>query len=81
MIKTININEIPAINKGYVMQDIEDFLNSGVEACEVFACDGLSIQSLHSSYASAVKKNGYPIKVMRRKNRVFLVKKPADKED
>lgn len=77
MIKTISINEIPAINKGQVSQDIEDFMNSESEACEVFGSETRSVNSLHACYYQAVKNKNYPVDVIRRKNRVFLVKKSA----
>lgn len=74
MIKEINIKEIPNINRGKYMDDIEEFLNSGAEACEVIGHKDQSGVSLYSALWNAVKKYGYHVKIIRRKERVFLVK-------
>lgn len=78
MIKPIEKNQIPGINRGYTMDDIEEFYNSEADACEVFGSEKQapdSLQSCYYAYYASVKRLGYPIKVIRRKNRVFLVKK------
>lgn len=74
MIKAIEMNDIPNINRGHFMSDIEEFVNSGMDACEVFGAKNQSGESLYSAYWNAVKKSGYAVNVMRGKNRVFLVK-------
>lgn len=74
MIKPIEISEIPSINHGDIMEDIEEFAGSDADACEIANRDNRPAISLHSSYYSAAKKSGHAIKVMRRKERVFLVR-------
>lgn len=74
MIKPIEINEIPNIYRGHIMDDIDKFMNSDAEACEVFGGEKQSAESLQAGYCSAAKRSGYAVKVMRRNNRVFLVK-------
>lgn len=73
MIKPIEINEIPSINRGRYADEIEEFMNSNMEACEVFCDKNRSGESVYAMFWSAIKRNGYAVKVMRRKNRVFLI--------
>lgn len=74
MIKAIDISEIPQKSRGHVIGDIEELAASDSAACEVFGEANKSAESLYSSYYRAARESKRAIKVIRRKNRVFLVR-------
>lgn len=74
MIKPIALEDIPRIHKGSYLEDIEQFMHSDAEACEVFQGQNSSPDSIYSAYKSAATRSGYNLEVVRRKIRVFLIK-------
>lgn len=75
MIKQINIDDIPGIIKrNNAMLDVEEFIRSNMDSCEVISNEKTNVDSLWSAYYNAVQKLNCRVKVVRRKGRVFLVK-------
>lgn len=74
MIKPIEISEIPNVKHSDIIADIEEFASSDADACEIVNRDNRPPASLYTSYASAAKRSGHAVKVMRRKDRVFLMR-------
>lgn len=72
MIKYISINDIPKKNHGRIIDEIEEFLSSGKDACEVVSSANKEPGSVYCTYVSAVRRYKYPLKVIRRNNRIFL---------
>ena len=80
MIKPIDVNEIPGRKRwSRVVADIRDFLKSDMVACEVVVEDGESVLNKQSAYNMAIKRDHFPVYIMRRSNRLFLIKEePTD---
>lgn len=75
MIKQINIEDIPGrLKQNYALEDVEEFIRAGMDCCEVVIHERTATESAYSSYSNAVNKLNCRVKVMRRKNRIFLVK-------
>lgn len=76
MIKPINIDDIPKYSRcNRAVQDVEEFIRSGMDSCEVISNGKSNANSLWSAYYNAVKKLNCGVRVARRKDRVFLIKK------
>ena len=74
MIREVSEKEILYKRKvGQADIDIHKFMESDAKCCEVVE-DAVSPATLYYRYFQAIKRNNYPIKVMRRSNRVFMIK-------
>lgn len=72
MITKIDPKAIPGKRGGTIMKDLEEFIRSGMEACEV---EGrLDPRVMYTSYRTAVTRKKYPVRVLMRGNRVFLIR-------
>lgn len=80
MIKKINVEEIPSgyRQKRERIKDILDFIESGASAAEVFSDSTKNGLSLYSSCLGAIRRNRFPVSVIRRGERVFLIKETPD---
>ena len=75
MIREVSENEfVYAQKKGQTDIDIREFMESNVKICEVVD-DTVSPTTLYYRYFQAIKRLGCPIKVIRRGNRIFMIKK------
>lgn len=75
MITPININDIPARwNENPIIKDLEEFCSSEELAVEAAIRNGTTAAKICQNYRYAVKRGGFPVKVIRRGDRVFLVK-------
>lgn len=82
MITFVDRSEIEELHnaprKETVMKDLDEFLASGHEVCEVDSSTYPTREACSSSYHSIIKRlygSDMPVNVVRRKNRVFLVRK------
>lgn len=81
MIKPIEKENIPGGTGKKTSQyrnDIADFLNSGFPCCEAFPDRSKlrgPVDSMVQGYRITAKKMGAPVEVIRRKNRIFIVRK------
>lgn len=80
MIKKINMEEIPTgyRQKGKRIKDILDFIESGASAAEVFSTSTKNGLSLYSSCLGTIRRFGFPVSVIRRGERVFLIRDAPD---
>ncbi len=80
MIKKVNMEEIPTNyrQKRQRTKDILDFIESGASAAEVFSDSSKNGLSLYSSCLTAIRRNGFPVRVIKRGERVFLIKEAPD---
>lgn len=75
MIREVPENEfVYARKKGQTDVDIRQFMESNAKICEVVD-DTVSPTTLYYRYFQAVKRLGGPINVVRRGNRIFMIKK------
>ena len=75
MITPININDIPARwNENPIIKDLEEFCSSAEMAAEAVIRNGTTAKNLYNNYRRAVGNGGFPVKVIIRGGRVFLVK-------
>jgi hypothetical protein len=75
MIREVSENEVVYRPKyGQTDIDIREFMESNAKCCEVVD-DAASTVNLYNRYFQAVKRSGFRIKVMRRSNRIFMIKK------
>ena len=79
MIKPVSINEIKSLRKaqGKVTADIMEFANSDAEAAEVVTTGYKDAASCNSVYSAATRKAKSAVKVIKRGDRVFMVKESA----
>lgn len=74
MIREVSESDIVYSRKrGQTDIDIRQFMESNATCCEVVD-DASSPTNICSRYFQAVKRLGCPIKVIRRYNRVFMIK-------
>lgn len=77
MIKTININDIPGDSRNRTSKysaDIAEFLNSGADVAEIFTDTSKSVTNVANSLRVYVSKGGYPVHIVQRKDRIFLIR-------
>lgn len=76
----IETDDIPSNyrQRGQRVKDIVGFIESGASAAEVFSDSAKNGLSLYSSTLSAIRRNGFPVSVIRRGERVFLIKEAYD---
>ena len=80
MIKTIDIDSIPADGRRTYrsrIKDIEEFIRSGSNACEVVKQKGDTAKLLWSSYYNAINSRQYYkdlVQVIQRQGRLFLIR-------
>lgn len=80
-IKKIEMKDIPEYQRinDYVDNDFTDFINSGYDCCEVDLC-GRDAAKESAKYHN--KEYKYKtVKVVKRKNRLFMVKIDTKRED
>lgn len=77
MFKLISGDEAPKPRRKWsgIIQDIEAFVETGGDACEVMIPEDCQVQTVYNTYFQTAKRNHMPVTVMRRKGRVFIVKK------
>ena len=80
MIKTIDIESIPTdgrrVYRGRI-RDVEEFIRSGANACEIVKQKGETVKTLWTSYYNAVNRQQYYrdlVQVIQRQGRLFLVR-------
>lgn len=76
-IKIISKEELPDYNgrkKNYAENDIKEFMNSNADCCEIDCGDRRS-DSIAAYYGAVARRMMAPIRVVRRGNRVFMIKK------
>jgi len=72
------IDEIPVVSRkpGKYTELINDFLNSGKPHVEVELEEGdAKIQNTYTSLISYIKKMKAPVRVAKRSNRIFLIRR------
>ena len=78
MIKEADINTF-AKKTNSAELDIQAFLDSGLTHCEaIYDCK--NAQSAYASYRRYVRENNLPVRIIRRKDRVFFVRKDKEEE-
>lgn len=82
MFKEICINEIPKDasrrRNPVVSDEIEKFLDSGFEACELEVGRFKTRNSASTTFRNAVRRGNYPVRVVSRSNRLFLVREDSE---
>lgn len=74
MIREVSENEVVYRPKrGQTDIDIRQFMESNAKCCEVVD-DMASAVNLYNRYFQAAKRSAFRIKVIRRSNRVFMIK-------
>lgn len=72
-------NEIPQIKHGEhggkIMNEIKEFMESGLPAAEYIIPDGRSALHVQNSFRVCIKRHNYPVGITIRNGRVFLLKK------
>lgn len=78
MLKHIDICDIPKNAKksrnSEIMNDIEEFIKSGESAAEVVVPKKSSTNSVCASYRNAIRAKSYPVKAIKRSEKVFLIR-------
>lgn len=76
MIKIIDKEDIPCNYRhpNRAINDIKEFIQSGASAAEVFSDTAKNGLSLYNSYLYAARRNGFPVRTIRRGDRVFLIR-------
>lgn len=78
MIKKIDVDDIPRFSRrNRATQDVEEFIRSEMDSCEVIPNGAINCASLWNAYYYAVKKLNCSVRVSRRNNRVFLIKEDS----
>lgn len=82
MIKKISEDEFRRAKKKYGNEertrDIEQFMESGANVCEVALDGNRTPESTAASLTTTIRRMKVPVRVCRRKERVFLVRKEWD---
>lgn len=82
MIKKISEDEFRRATKKYGNEerarDIEQFVKSGENACEVVISGNRTAESTAASLTTTIRRMKVPVRVCRHKERVFLVRKEWD---
>ena len=60
-----------------IIADIEEFVASGDNACEVVTDDYKTIRSAYAAYKASARRSGYPINIMTRGKRLFMYQEVA----
>ncbi len=76
MITQIAVDQIPdkRSDETVIKGQIEQFLKSDWDACEIDTSHYSSINAVYTAYYNEIKRKSYPCKVARRSNRVFLIR-------
>ena len=77
MVKQINLSDIPEkkMSKAPVVkEDIERFINSGWDACEVDCKEYKNVSSAMGTYQTVIKRLGVNAKAIMRGKRLYLVR-------
>lgn len=76
MITLIDIKDIPDRNLKWfeITQDIERFLESDSAAAEIKIPEGRNAQVVSNFYRTVAGRNNFRVKIVKRKERVFLVR-------
>ena len=82
MIKSISLSSIPncerGSRRGYRLKDIEEFLESGRDACEVVLVKDETPKNVWAAYHTACQRNkpyDAMVQVMMRRGRIFLIRR------
>lgn len=80
-IKVCKMDDIPNKRgaKNNRIKEIESFIKSNQPCCEIFANDGEKLSVIYGSYNRTIERKEFPVKVIMRNRRVFLVR--TDMED
>ena len=80
MYKAIKFSDIPdadAYKLGWYDRDLNDFMETGYAACEITIPKGRDPALVYRAFQRTVRRTKAPVHVMKRGDRVFLVKKSA----
>lgn len=68
---------VPRAEKHQTQKDLDAFMKMGIKIARVDILDGefANVRSIESSLNSAVRIGAFPIKVVRRQSRLYLVRK------
>lgn len=75
MIKPVSKQEEADLSKrtrGRLKRELEEFIASGQECGEIVGVSNVS--ATYVNYHRCIRYNGYPLRVVRRKDRVFLIR-------
>jgi len=78
MYKAIKYEDIPsadAYKLSWYDDDLSDFLETGYAACEIVIPAGRTPKLVYRAFQRAVRRTKVPVRVMKRGDRVFLVKR------
>lgn len=80
MIKPIKMEDIPT---NYRQQknriaDVVEFIESGLSCVEVFSDTTKNASSLYASLYQTIRRHNFPVSVILRGERVFLIKEATD---
>ena len=74
MLKPIDVRDIPGRNETPVKAEIEGFIGLNKDAVEVEIPYGRKAGNLRSTYDRTIRKNKFPVKTVKRGERLFLVR-------
>jgi len=80
MYKAISVNDIPNASEyklAWYEKDLNDFLETGYVACEIQIPKGRTPKLVYGGFQRAVRRTKAPVHVMKRGDRIFLLKKSA----
>jgi len=80
MYKAIKAEDIPnasAYKLAWYERDLNDFLETGYVACEIQIPKGRTPKLVYDGFQRAVRRTKAPVHVMKRGDRIFLLKKSA----
>lgn len=80
MYKAIKIDDIPNANAyklGWYEKDLNDFLETGYAACEVVIPAGRTPKLVYGAFQRAIRRTKAPVHVIKRGDRIFLLKESA----
>ena len=74
MIKPVSKREVDLSKRtrGKLRRELEEFIESGQECGEI--ADVSNAPATYANYYRCIRYNGYPLRVVRRKDRVFLIR-------
>ena len=74
MIKPVPKQEVDLSKRtgGRLKRELEEFIASGHECGEIVVVSNAS--ATYANYYRCIRYNGYPLRVVRRKDRVFLIR-------
>ena len=76
MLKEVQISDIPSRKKW--IEELNEFYKSGIDAAELLYDPAQSTGSVVMSVRYAVKRQNIPVAVLRRKDKIFLVRRCAN---